>query len=72
MQEKLVGMQRTGVPGLREHLAEKLHEVGEIFAEEVGLQHEGFPGVVGTQLAAEELGLAGDAESGALLGVLRA
>lgn len=56
---------------MREHLGKELGEVGEVLAEEVGLEHEGFPGVIRVQLAAEELGLAGDAESGAFLGVLR-
>jgi hypothetical protein len=66
------GRRRTGVARLGEHLGQELGEVGEVLAEEVCLKHKGFPGVVGQQLTAEKLGLTGDAESGALVGVLRA
>ena len=55
-----------------ENLAEKLGEVGKILAEEAGLQNKGLAGVVGSQLTTEELGFAGDAEGGALSGVLSA
>jgi hypothetical protein len=56
---------------LREHLGKELGEVGEVLAEEVGLEHKGFAGVVRVQLAAEELDLAVDAQGGAFLSVLK-
>lgn len=63
-------LSRTGVLGLRDDLGKELGEVGEVLAEEGGLEDDGLAGVVGLQLAAEELGLAGDAEGGSLVGVL--
>jgi len=61
---------RTRVLGLGDNLAKELGKVWEVLAEEVGLEHEALAGVVGAQLTAEEFRLAGDAEGGALLGVL--
>lgn len=63
-------LSRTGVLGLGDDLGKELGEVGEVLAEEGGLEDEGLAGVVGLQLAAEELGLADDTEGGSLVGVL--
>lgn len=60
----------TGELGLGNNLGQELGEVGQVLAEEVGLEDNSLTGMVGGQLAAEELGLAGDTEGGALRGVL--
>jgi hypothetical protein len=60
----------TGVLGLGDDLAKELGEVWKVVAEELGLQHKRFTGVVGSQLTAQKLGLSLDAERGSLLRVL--
>ena len=62
---------RTCISRLGDDLGKELGEVGQVLAEEVGLEHESFPGVIGGQLATQKFGLAGDAQSGAFLGVLK-
>lgn len=47
----------TSVLGVGDNLAEELGEVWEIVTEKLGLNHKGLAGVVGKQLAPEELGL---------------
>lgn len=47
----------TSVLGVGDNLAEKLGEVWQVVAEELGLNDEGLAGVVGKQLASEELRL---------------
>jgi hypothetical protein len=66
----IMAWQRTGVFGLRDDLGQELEEVREIGAEEAGLNNQSLTGVLGRQLAAEELGFADDAHSSALGGVL--
>jgi hypothetical protein len=51
-----------GELGLGDDFAEELGEVREVVAEELGFDDEAFAGVVGGQLAAEDLSLAGDSE----------
>ena len=62
---------RTCISRLGDDLGKELGEVGQVLAEEVGLEHDGFPGVVCVQLATKQFGLAGDAQGGAFLGVLK-
>ena len=63
---------RTGISCLRDDLGKELREVREVLTEEVGLQNEGLASVVRGQLTSQKLGFAGDAEGGALVGVLKA
>ena len=63
-------MSRTRILGLRDNLGKELGEVGQVLAEEAGLQNEGLPGVVRGQLASQELGLSCDSEGGSFCGVL--
>lgn len=47
----------TSVLGVGDNFAEELGEIWQVVAEELGLNDEGLAGVVGKQLASEELGL---------------
>lgn len=51
------GASLTSVLGVGDNLAEELSEVWKVVAEELGLNDESLAGVVGKQLAAEQLGL---------------
>lgn len=61
----------TGILGLRNNLGQQLGEVGQILAEEAGLEDQGLSGVRRVQLATKEFGFAGDTESRSSLGILR-
>ncbi len=65
-----MGLPRTGILGLGDNLGQQLGEVGEVLAEEAGLQDESLAGVVRGQLASEELRLSCDSEGGSFCGVL--
>jgi hypothetical protein len=54
---------RTGVLGVRDDFGKELREIRQVLAEEVGLQNQGFPGMVRRQLAAQQLRFADDAQS---------
>jgi len=61
---------RTLVLGLAGNLAEELDKVGQVVAEELGLEDEVLARVVGGQGSSQELGFADDAQSGPPLGGL--
>ena len=60
----------TGVLGHGDDLGQQLGEVGQVVTEEAGLDDEGFAGVRGGQLSAQQFGFTGDAQSRATVGVL--
>lgn len=65
------GGRRTQVLGGAGDLAEQLDKVGQVVAQELGLEDEVLAGVVGAQGGAQQLRLADDAQGGAALGGLR-
>jgi hypothetical protein len=52
-------------------LAEQLDEVGQVIAEELGLEDEVLAGVVGVEAGAQELGFADNAQRRPSLGALQ-
>lgn len=61
---------RTQVLGLAGDLAEELDEVGQVIAQELGLEHEVLARVVGRQGSSQKLRLADDAQGRPSLGGL--
>jgi hypothetical protein len=61
---------RTLVLGLAGDLAEEFDEVGQVIAEELGLEDEVLARVVGGQGSSQELGFADNAQSRPPLGGL--
>jgi hypothetical protein len=53
---------RTLVSGLAGHLAEELDEVGQVIAEELGLEDQVLARVVGRQSSSQQLGFADNAQ----------
>jgi hypothetical protein len=64
------GPSLTGILGLGHNLGQELGEVGQIIAQEAGLDDESLAGVRGSQLASEKLRLAVDAQGRSSLGGL--
>ena len=64
------GSWRTLVLGLAGDLAEELDEVGQVIAEELGLEDEVLARVVGGQGSSQKLGFADNAQRGPSLGGL--
>ena len=61
---------RTLVLGRGSDLAEELDVVGQVIAQELGLENEVLAGVVGGEVGSEELRFADDAERRATVGSL--
>lgn len=61
---------RTLVLGGGGDLAEELDVVGEVVAEELGLEDQGLTGVVGGELGSQKLGFADNAQRRPSLGAL--
>ena len=60
----------TTILGRGNDLTQQFREIWQIFAEELGLDNEGFSGVVGSQLASQQLCLSGNSQCGSFLGGL--
>ena len=70
MHRESAAEQHTQILGGGGNLAEELDEVGQVVAQELGLEDQVLAGVERGELGAQELGFADNAQSGSSGGVL--